>query len=553
MLTHLTLINFALAEHLSIDIHQGFNVLTGETGAGKSLLLDALSACLGERVDSNYVRYDTEKADVTAVFSFHEHSPEAEWLAQHELDDGSGEIHLRRVIFATGRSKAWINGRPTSLSELKELGRLLVQLYSQHSQQQLLDPPYPRQWLDRYSNFAEPAQKVRENYSLWQKAIRQHQEALQNQVQREQRIQTLQLQLEELEEVIHLNYSEIEQEFDSFSHHESIMQDCQYSLHSLDEADQNMSSELSNILRRLEQHSERHSSLTNIYNALMNAQSEIDDAISELRDFIDHQNFDPERMEELNHQLEVFHRLARKYRTQPEYLQQEYDEWQAELENLNQLQAPEDLAEQVKHYQQEFLTQARYLDDIRQQAAIPLAQKLTEQVKQLALPEAHFEFKFEPLEQPNAEGLSTIQLLFSANKGIPPQPLARVASGGELSRIALVMQVMNAEKTEAEVLVFDEIDVGISGGTAEIVGRLLADLAKHVQILCITHQAQVAGQSDQHLLVKKLQTDPASSTIVQLNEDDLILELARMTGGVEINETTLNHAKQLRKLKFNVS
>lgn len=553
MLTHLTLINFALAEHLSIDIHQGFNVLTGETGAGKSLLLDALSACLGERVDSNYVRYDTEKADVTAVFSFHEHSPEAEWLAQHELDDGSGEIHLRRVIFATGRSKAWINGRPTSLSELKELGRLLVQLYSQHSQQQLLDPPYPRQWLDRYSNFAEPAQKVRENYSLWQKAIRQHQEALQNQVQREQRIQTLQLQLEELEEVIHLNYSEIEQEFDSFSHHESIMQDCQYSLHSLDEADQNMSSELSNILRRLEQHSERHSSLTNIYNSLMNAQSEIDDAISELRDFIDHQNFDPERMEELNHQLEIFHRLARKYRTQPEYLQQEYDEWQAELENLNQLQAPEDLAEQVKHYQQEFLTQARYLDDIRQQAAIPLAQKLTEQVKQLALPEAHFEFKFEPLEQPNAEGLSTIQLLFSANKGIPPQPLARVASGGELSRIALVMQVMNAEKTEAEVLVFDEIDVGISGGTAEIVGRLLADLAKHVQILCITHQAQVAGQSDQHLLVKKLQTDPASSTIVQLNEDDLILELARMTGGVEINETTLNHAKQLRKLKFNVS
>lgn len=553
MLTHLTLINFALAEHLSIDIHQGFNVLTGETGAGKSLLLDALSACLGERVDSNYVRYDTEKADVTAVFSFEEHSPEAQWLAQHELDDGSGEIHLRRVIFATGRSKAWINGRPSSLAELKELGRLLVQLYSQHSQQQLLDPPYPRQWLDRYSNFAEPAQQVRENYSLWQKAIRQHQEALQNQVQREQRIQTLQLQLEELEEIIHLNYSEIEQEFDSFSNHESIMQDCQYSIHALDEADQNISSELGSILRRLEQHSERHNSLTNIYNALMNAQSEVDDAISELRDFIDHQNFDPERMEELNHQLEIFHRLARKYRTQPEYLKQEYDEWQAELENLNQLQAPEDLAEQVKQYQQAFLDHAQHLDDIRQQAAIPLAQKLTEQVKQLALPEAHFEFKFEPLEQPNAEGLSTIQLLFSANKGIPPQPLARVASGGELSRIALVMQVMNAEKTEAEVLVFDEIDVGISGGTAEIVGRLLADLAKHVQILCITHQAQVAGQSDQHLLVKKLQTDPASSTIVQLNEDDLILELARMTGGVEINETTLNHAKQLRQLKFNAS
>lgn len=550
MLTHLTLINFALAEHLSIDIDAGFNVLTGETGAGKSLLLDALSACLGERVDSNYVRYDTEKADVTAVFSFHEHSPEAQWLAQHELDDGSGEIHLRRVIFATGRSKAWINGRPSSLAELKELGRLLVQLYSQHSQQQLLDPPYPRQWLDRYSNFIEPVQQVRECYSLWQKSIRQHQEALQNQAQRSQRIETLQLQLEELEEIIELNYHDIEQEFDSFSHHESIMQDCQYSVHVLDEAEQNISGELGSLIRRLEQHAGRHDKLNNIYNALMNAQSEIDDAVAELHDFIDRQNFDPERMEQLNHQLEIFHRLARKYRTQPEHLQQQYEEWQQELLQLQELQAPEDLAEQVAQYHQEFLSQAQHLDEIRQQSAIPLAEKLTEQVKQLALPEAHFEFKFETLEQPNAEGLSTIQLLFSANKGIPPQPLARIASGGELSRIALVMQVMNAEKTEAEVLVFDEIDVGISGGTAEIVGRLLADLGKHVQILCITHQAQVAGQSDQHLLVKKLQTNPASSTIVQLNEDDIILELARMTGGVEINETTLNHAKQLRQLKF---
>ena len=198
----------------------------------------------------------------------------------------------------------------------------------------------------------------------------------------------------------------------------------------------------------------------------------------------------------------------------------------------------------------DFLAKAQHLDDIRREAATPLAKQSTEQVKQLALPEAHFEFKFEPLEQASADGLSFIQLLFTANKGIPAQPLARVASGGELSRIALVMQVMNAEKTEAEVLVFDEIDVGISGGTAEIVGRLLADLAQHVQILCITHQAQVAAQSDQHLLVKKQQTDPASSTIISLEEQQRILELARMTGGVEISETTLQHAKQLRQLKF---
>ncbi|WPC34634.1 DNA repair protein RecN [Acinetobacter sp. YWS30-1] len=550
MLTHLTLINFALAEHLAIDIDKGFNVLTGETGAGKSLLLDALSACLGERTDTNYVRYGTEKADVTATFSYQEDSPEASWLKEHELDDESGEIHLRRVIFATGRSKAWINGRPSSLSELKEIGRLLVQLYSQHSQQQLLEPPYPKHWLDRYSNFYAPAQEVRDAYSTWHKNIRQHQAALDAQATRKQRMETLELQLEELEEVVQTDYQEIEQEFDRLSHHEAIMQDCIYSLNGLDEGEQNISQELASILRRMESHAGRSEQLSQIYTSLLNAQSELEDATATLRQFMDRQSFDPERMEELNSKLEVFHRLARKYRTQPELLKEEYEAWQTELEQLHQLEDPETLAEQVEVSYQEFLSKAQHLDQIRRDAAEPLAKKLTEQVKQLALPEAHFEFKFEPLEHPSSEGLSFIQLLFTANKGIPAQPLARVASGGELSRIALVMQVMNAEKTEAEVLVFDEIDVGISGGTAEIVGRLLADLAQHVQILCITHQAQVAAQSDQHLLVKKRQTDPASSTIINLEESEIVQELARMTGGVEINETTLQHARQLRQLKF---
>ncbi|MCU4435243.1 DNA repair protein RecN [Acinetobacter bereziniae] len=550
MLTHLNLINFALADNLAIDIEKGFNVLTGETGAGKSLLLDALSACLGERTDTNYVRYGSEKADITAVFSYQPESPEAVWLTTHELDDESGEIHLRRVIFATGRSKAWINGRPSSLAELKELGRLLVQLYSQHSQQQLLEPPYPKHWLDRYSNFYQAAQDVRDSYSTWQKNIRIHQAAIDAQANRLQRIDTLKLQLEELEDVIRVDYKEIEQEFDRLSHHEHIMQDCGYSLNVLDESEQNITQEISSIIRRLESHAGRSEQLSEIYNSLINAQSEIDDATANLRQFIDRQSFDPERMDELNKQLEVFHRLARKYRIQPDELKQQYETWQNELEQLHQLEDPETLAEQVEHAHQAFIEKAQYLDQIRRQAAEPLAKQLTEQVKQLALPEAHFEFKFEPLEPVTAEGLSFIQLLFTANKGIPPQPLARVASGGELSRIALVMQVMNAEKTEAEVLVFDEIDVGISGGTAEIVGRLLAGLGQHVQILCITHQAQVAAQSDQHLLVKKLQTDPASSTIVELEEEQRILELARMTGGIEIGETTLQHAKQLRQLKF---
>ncbi|MGL6033501.1 MAG: DNA repair protein RecN, partial [Acinetobacter johnsonii] len=394
MLTHLTLINFALADHLALDIDQGFNVLTGETGAGKSLLLDALSACLGERTDTNYVRFGSDKADVTAIFSYQEHSPEAIWLKAHELDDESGEIHLRRVIFATGRSKAWINGRPSSLAELKEIGRLLVQLYSQHSQQQLLEPPYPRRWLDLYHNFYPEAQAVREAYSTWQKDIRQHQAALDAQATRKQRMDTLSLQLEELEDVVQIDYKEIEQEFDRLSHHENIMQDCSYAVTALDDAEQNINQEISSIIRRLESHAGRSEQLAEIHTSLLNAQSELDDATANLRQFIDRQSYDPERMEELNTQLEMFHRFARKYRTQPEHLKQEHEQWQSELAQLHLLEDPETLAEQVEVSHQDLLSKAQHLDQIRRDAAAPLAKHLTEQVKQLALPEAHFEFKF---------------------------------------------------------------------------------------------------------------------------------------------------------------
>ncbi|MFU8926887.1 DNA repair protein RecN [Acinetobacter puyangensis] len=550
MLNNISLHNFALADQLSIDIEAGFNVLTGETGAGKSLLLDALSACLGERSDATQVRFGQEKAEAIATFNYQEHSPEAEWLKEHELLDESGEIIIRRVIFANGRSKAWINGRPTSLSELKALGRLLVLLYSQHSQQQLLDPPYPKQWLDRYSGLSEQTQQLKLAYQAWQKSKRQYQDAVEAQHSRAAKIEQLSLQIEDIEPLLDIHYQDIEQEYDRLSHHETMMQDCSTLIYGLDEGEQNLIQDVGTLLRRAEAQQSRSPQLQQVYNSLINAQSELEDAASTLRQFIDRQSFDPERMAQLNQLLEQFHRLARKYRTQPDELLQQYEHWQQQLEQLNELENPEYLAQQVEQTHQHFLDLAHQLDQARKAVAIDIAAKLTEQVKPLALPEAHFEFKFEPLEEPNAYGLSTIQLLFTANKGIPAQPLARVASGGELSRIALVMQVMNASKTDAEVLVFDEIDVGISGGTAEIVGRLLADLAKHVQILCITHQAQVAAQSDQHLLVKKQQTDPASSTIITLNEEQRIQELARMSGGVEINQTTLNHAKQLRKLKF---
>lgn len=554
MLTNLTLQNFALADQLNIDLASGFNVLTGETGAGKSLLLDALSVCLGERTDVAHVRFGTDKADVTASFDYEDDDPIDLWLRERELDDKADQtiyhaVHLRRVILNNGRSKAWINGRPSSLAELKEAGRLLVQLYSQHSQQQLLEPPYPKNWLDRYTGLGASAQQVKQAYQHWQHLLKEQQTALAAAASRQARMAELEIQLEEIEPLNSLNYTDLEQEYDRLSHFESMMQDCAALLDGLDEQENNIVQQLAGFSRRAESQAKRSTELGGVSERLLSAQSELGDAVALLRQFVDQQNFDPERMAELNEYLEVFHRLARKYRVNPEELNELNTSWQAELERLNLLDDPEALAAQVEQSEQQFLALATALDHARRSAAKPLAENLTKQVRTLALPEAYFEFGFEVLDHPNADGLSGIQLYFTANKGIPPQPLARVASGGELSRIALVMQVMNAEKTEAEVLVFDEVDVGISGGTAEIVGRLLRDLGKHVQILCITHQPQVAAQADQHLLVEKQQAEQASSIIYELDEAQRVIELARMSGGVEITETTLQHARHLLNLK----
>jgi DNA repair protein RecN (Recombination protein N) len=548
MLTNLTLQNFALAEQLNVELANGFSVLTGETGAGKSLLLDALSVCLGERTDANHVRFGSEKADVVASFDYQHNQAVIQWLKEREMDD-SDEIHLRRVILNTGRSKAWINGRPSSLGELKELGRLLVQLYSQHSQQQLLEPPYPKNWLDRYAGLQPQAHAVKQAYHQWQQLIKQQQEAIAAQTSRQNRIIVLEAQLEELTPLQALNYDELEQEYDRLSHYESMMQDCAALLDGLDEQDNNVIQQLATLSRRADAQASRAAQLHQVSEALLNAQSEIGDAVALLRQFIDQQTLDPERIQELNQHIEVFHRLGRKYRVAPNQLNQFIEQWQTELEHLMLLDNPEALAAQLIESEQHFRKLAQQLDTERKQAAEPLAKTLTTQVRPLALPEAQFHFIFDDLEQPNLDGLSSIQLYFTANKGMPAQPLAKVASGGELSRIALVMQVMNAEKTDAEVLVFDEVDVGISGGTAEIVGRLLRDLGKHVQILCITHQPQVAAQADQHLLVEKQQTEQASSLIYALNEQQRIHELARMSGGVEITETTLQHARHLLNLK----
>jgi DNA repair protein RecN (Recombination protein N) len=546
MLTRLSLQNFTLARDVVLDLHAGFTVLTGETGAGKSILLDGLAACLGERMDAQSVRFGADKADITAQFDLNRSDAARAWLHERELldIDDENEVRLRRVILAEGRSKAWINGTPTSLGELRELGELLVQLYGQHSQQQLLKPEYPMQWLDTAAQLQPQTDLVRSSYKAWQALIKQQQTAEREREALLARQALLTAQIEDVQPSLQQNYVDLEQEYDRLSHFEGMMQDTSALLEGLDEGEENILSRLGSLLRRAEMQAGRAQALEAVATGLSSAQTELQEAVSTLRQFADEQVLDPERLAQIDELLGEYHRLARKYRTTPDVLKQDYETWQAELEKLDDLADAESLQLKVEQAGQAYHEAAMKLDHFRQTASQPLIQHLTNQIKPLALPEARFDFEFLSVT-PSAHGISQIRLLFSANRGIPLQPLAKVASGGELSRIALVMQVMIAAHAEAPVLVFDEVDVGISGGTAEVVGRLLRTLGDDVQVLCITHQPQVAAQGHQHILVEKQQNEQAASHLRQLSDDERVSELARMSGGVEINEATLSHARGL--------
>lgn len=552
MLTRLSLQNFTLARDVVLDLQAGFTVLTGETGAGKSILLDGLAACLGERMDAHSVRFGADKADITAQFDLHQSVAARAWLNERELldIDDDYEVRLRRVILSEGRSKAWINGTPTSLAELRELGELLVQLYGQHSQQQLLKAEYPMQWLDTAAQLQPQVDHVRTLYKSWQSLVKQQQRARQEHEALLARQALLTSHLEDVQPLVQHDYANLEQEHDRLSHFEGMMLDTSALLEGLDDGEDNVLSRLGSLLRRAEMQSSRAQALDAVATGLSLAQTELQEAVSTLRQFADEQVLDPERLAHIDELLAEFHRLARKYRTTPDALKQEYEGWEAELLKLDDLEDAESLQIKVEQAEQAFHVAAVSLDQARQIASTPLIQSLTEQIKPLALPEARFEFEFLSVAA-CAHGMSQIRLLFSANRGVPLQPLAKVASGGELSRIALVMQVMIAAHAEAPVLVFDEVDVGISGGTAEVVGRLLRTLGNEVQVLCITHQPQVAAQGHQHILVEKQQGDQAASHLRQLNDDERVSELARMSGGVEINEATLSHARGLLSSRLN--
>ena len=554
MLVSLTLHQFALIAQHELSVAEGFNVITGETGAGKSLLLDALSLCVGERADSAMVRHGAAHADIYAQFDVENNGVVAEWFSKNERPLEEPEVLIRRQLSNTGRSKAWLNGSPVSLAELKSLGALLVNIHSQHAQQALLKPQFVVQWLDEMAQITPLANQTASSYQAYQQLKRRADDIASREAQRQDRIQLLQSQLADIAPLLAVDYAEVESEHEELSNIEALMQEASHGLHLLDnDTDEpDVMTLLGQAIKLCDNQVSVSQTFEQASEQLHLAQQQITEVTALLSDYAEQQLPDPERLQTLDNLISLGHRLSRKHSLPASDLIDEAKGWEAQLEQLENEPSSDAMAAQIDQAWQDYLALATQLNKERTKAAPIISKQLIKQLQPLALPNARCEFVFTKKTEPsqyNAQGCFDIDLLFSANVGMPMQPLHKIASGGELSRMALVMQVLqatNADNNAAKpMLVFDEVDVGISGGTAQVVGELLRSLGQTQQLLAITHQAQVAAQAHQHILVQKHHQAQTESELLILTNSAQVDELARMSGGVIITDVTRDHARSL--------
>ena len=551
MLLHMAVNNYAIVDHLELELDRGMTVITGETGAGKSIMLDALALTLGDRADSGAVRPGADKADILATFDISEIPEAVHWLQQRDLANDEPQVILRRVVTAEGRSRGYINGSPCPQQDLKALGEMLIDIHSQHEHQSLLKTGTHRRLLDEYANAGELARQV----LLAAQRCRQTELALQqaSEVSEEQnaRVQLLSYQLEELDN-LGLQEGELEQlesEQRQLANAEQIMQSCQQVINICSESDNgSVLQALTASLSRLGALRQHGRSLDEAHDLLAGAQIQIEEAVGELTRYLDHFEADPQRQQQVDERLGVIHDLARKHRINADQLPALQQRLVDELESIQQSDADKErLSEELAAYQEHYQTLASKLSATRQKAAQKLAKAVTAEIQQLGMPGGQVQVELRPLQakQYPVQGLEQVEFLVSANPGQPAKPLARVASGGELSRISLGIQVITAQTSRVPTLVFDEVDVGIGGPTAEIVGKLLRQLGEKGQVLTVTHLPQVAAQGHQHLFVSKEQQRNSTRTrIDKLDEEGRVQEVARMLGGVDLTEESLAHARK---------
>ena len=551
MLVHLSVHNYAIVEHLDLELKRGMSVISGETGAGKSIMLDALGLTLGDRADSSVVRIGADKADILASFDLDDIPDARAWLAERDMDH-DGPCILRRVITAEGRSRGYINGTPCPQGDLKSLGELLIDIHSQHEHQSLLKTDTHRRLLDEYSGNQELARQVQLAAQRWRQT-RQTLERLSNSGDEQRaRHQLLSYQLEELENLA-LGENELEQlerEHKNLANAEQLLGACRQVMELCSESDAgNVLSALTSSLQRLSAFQNQPQALSEAVNLLASAQIQVEEAIGELNRFVDHFDADPERQQMLEERLDTIYTLARKHRVQPTELPNLHQQLLEELEGLNaDDEAVERLGEELAVYARHYEEKAGELSRMRQAAAEQLASAVEVEIQRLGMPGGRFSVQLKPAAEGELMhyGLEQVEFLVSANPGQPLRALAKVASGGELSRISLAIQVITAQTSRVPTLVFDEVDVGIGGPTAEIVGQLLRRLDERGQVLTVTHLPQVAAQGHHHLFVHKARgADETRTAVAELDQNGRVEEIARMLGGVDLTEQSLAHARQM--------
>ena len=552
MLRTLTIRDFVIVDAIELEFAHGFTVFTGETGAGKSILIDALQLALGGRGDASMVREGAAKADITADFALT--GLAAAWLEANEFASEEGGALLRRVIDNAGRSKAYINGISATAAQLRELGEMLVDIHGQHAHQSLLKPDAQRDLLDnqiavRDAGARAEVVEVASLYRAWRALVRQREEYETNAknvlIERER----LEWQVGELDKLAPKagEWAEISNEHSRLSHAASLLEGAQEALSAISESDDHpILSQLSSLNAKLGKLVDVDNQLQAVLDCMEPARIQLQEAVYALNNYIDKVELDPDRLREVDARMEALHSAARKYRVTPEELHDEHAALAAKLRQLADATDIEGLRKQEDKARAAYMEVARRLSQRREKAARELGTQVTSAMQELNMSGGSFAVALNAAE-PGAHGLEQVEFLVAGHAGVAPRPLAKVASGGELARISLAISVITSNATTVPTLIFDEVDTGIGGGVAEVVGRLLKRLGQQRQVLCVTHLPQVASQANQHFQVAKGTTDAGRtvSRIDVLDSRARVEEVARMLGGIEITETTRKHAREL--------
>lgn len=551
MLKHLGIKNFVIVDQVDLDLMPGFTVVTGETGAGKSIVIDALTLALGERGDINQIRMGCDRAEIDALFDISRLPDLKHWLRENDLDGDPDLCLLRRILENSGRSRSYINGHGVTLQQLRLAGNFLIDIHSQHAHQSLLQKDIQLELLDAFSGCAELARTVKATYQSWQSRQR-HRIAMEQQME-ESRLKREQLEWQ-VQELFDLNlttdeWHKLQVDHNRLSHMATLLAAADSAVETLSESESAVLRKVDAITAQLHSLVDYDQQLEAITDLLDSARIQLQEGVRDLKHYRQDLDLDPQALQDMEKRLSAIHALARKYRTSAEELPPLLDNLQCQLEALDSESDISHLQAQEIAAKTEYVALAKQLSQVRQHGSEALSHQVSAAMQMLAMSGGRFAVTLTPSEQGNAQGFEQIEFQVSANQGLPLRPLAKVASGGELSRISLAIQVICSKLGTVPTLIFDEVDVGIGGKVAEIVGNLLKKLANERQVLCITHLPQVAASGDQQWQVIKsadlAENQLISSTIKVLDQPERIEEIARMLGGVKITEVTRKHAAEM--------